>query len=206
MRQQQEQTTSYHIHGIDQPKARVTKEKPSRIPTFRIDVFVPTLIFGLLVFLACVSFYIKFWPGGVTAIVTLAFFLVRLYQVFDVPFVDFEEAEFQQVGSKMVQQPNRTIPHNRNGEVPIRNSKKLRGPLGEIELSGRQLDQLVKIINDPDGDGRLRREASGLGKGVYGIGITTTQFSVFEEALKGKGFIDSDKIWTAEGRAWAERP
>lgn len=205
----EEAQPNYLIHPIDIPAHHVYEEKPSRIPTFKIDVLAATAVFGVLVFMACYSFYRGFWPGGVTAILTLAFFILRLGKVFDVPFAAIKEATLQDVSPRMAPPP-RSVPVNSmgqyQGDIPLRNDKTLRGSKGNIQLSGRQLDRLLKIINDQDGDGKLRRETSSLGRGVYEIAITSLQYPIFETALKENDYIDENNKFTAAGVAWVTTP
>jgi hypothetical protein len=192
------------IHPIDSPAGRVTEERPSRVPTFSIDVLAPTAVFAVIVFTGCYSMYVDFWPGTVTSGFTLAFFLVRVRWVFDSPLPFFKETEFQDVRPRMAP-PLRTVPvtSGRNqADVPLRYPKTIRGKLGSIELSGRQLDKLLLIVNDPDGDGRYRRETSGLGRGVMDAGITTAQDPILKAALIENGYIDDEQYWTNEGRQW----
>lgn len=209
MRDKQEQVTpSYLIATPDQPRARVVEEKPTRIPTFKIDVLAPAFVFGLFLFLGSLSLYGGFWPGAVACGGAGILFLSRLNKIFDNPLPDFKEVFFQDVTVK--QADPQSIQVNQNGQyaghIQLRGSKTIRGSLGNIELSGRQLDRLLKIIDDPDGDGKYRRETSGLGKGVMEIGITTGQDPILKSALKERGYIDENQFWTDEGRRWVASP
>lgn len=207
-RRSEKAEAGYLITTVDQPRSSVVEERPTRVPVFKVDVVAATFTFGAILFAALFSVYAGFWPGGVTGILTLLFFLWRVGRIFDVPLSDIKETIFQDV--RVEQQEQRTIPVSSGGayqgEVQLRGAKTVRGSLGNVQLSGRQLDALVSIINDPNGDGKLRRETSGLGKGVQDIGITTAQFPVFSAALKENGYIDDDSNFTADGIEWVTRP
>jgi hypothetical protein len=208
MRRDEKSVPSYLIHPIDQPRGKIVEEKPSRIPGFGVDVLAITAVFSAIVFAALYSFYKGFWPGGGTAVLTLFFFLWRVARIFDTPIAEFKETLFQDVSVKA--KDGRSIPVSQNGQpvgnLPLRNPKAVRGPLGNVELSGRQLDQLLKIIDDPEGDGKYRRETSMLGRGVMDIGITTAQDPILKAALKGRGFINDEQFWTDSGRQWVAAP
>jgi hypothetical protein len=200
---------AYLIHPVDTPASKVIEERPSRVPTFKTDVLAATAVFGFITFAAFYSFYTHFPPGVWTAVITLIFFTVRVSKIFDAPIAHFKETVFQDVTPRLAPPP-RTAPLSVNGQARgdveiTRNSKRLRGPLGEIELSGRQLDRLQLLMDDSDFDGRLRRQTSGAGRGVYDIGITTAQYPIFEAALKDRNYIDNDNVWTDSGREWVAR-
>lgn len=200
----EEAQPNYLIHPIDIPAGKVYEEKPSRVPNFKVDVLGATVVFAVIVFAGCLSFYLGFWPGGVTAVLTLFFFLSRLGKVFDIPFAQIKETLFQDVNPR-VAPPPRTAALNVNGtyqgEIEVTRNAKV---LGGVTLSGRQLDKWESLLIE-QGDGKVRRDRSGLGFGLSEIGISTGQYPVLYQALKEAGYIGADDRFTNEGLAWLKR-
>lgn len=195
-------------HPADIPAHRIYEEKPSRIPDFAVDVLAATIVFSVVFFLGCYSFYKYFWPGGVTAIVTLFFFVWRVNRIFDNPIAHIKDSILQDAVPR-VPTPPQGIPVNAGGryqgEIQRRNDKTLRHDGREYVFTGRMLDRMLAWVDK--GIDSIRREPSGEYPGLNELGINGTAYTTAVYVLEHNGLIHKrggTYYWTVAGKEWLE--
>lgn len=205
-RRSEKAEAGYLITTVDQPKAEIHEERPSRVPVFKIDVLAPTVIGALIAFAGFYSGYIRFWPGAWTAVVAALIFFWRL-GLFDVPFSEIKKTVFQNV--QVEQRPDpRTVPINQGGqfqrEVPLRGGKTLEHGGREFTFEGWQLDRMLFWVTERGIDS-IRREPGGDLPGLVEIGINGSSYTTAVYVLEHTGKIHKQGqtyYWTTAGKEW----
>lgn len=203
--QQMTQQTRYHIHPVDLPADHVKHEKPSRVPTFSVDILGVSIlcaIFAGMLFGALFdSVRIGIGSGGGFGLLIAIW---RVWFMLSDPWYETKETTFQRVTLDTAEPTNRTIPYNRaNGErthVQTRNNKTLRYDGREYVFEGWQLDRMLDWLNK--GYDSIRRESSALGPGLQEIGIGGSNFTIAKQLMQQFGLVGDDNKWTEAGREW----
>lgn len=195
--------TSYKIHPIDIPADTIYYEKPSRIPTFSIDVLGVAILCAVFAGMFCWAIGdIKTGVGG-AGVVGFLVTVIRAAKMLGDPFPEIKETTFQRV--RVDTEPGvRSVPVNHgNGQrtdVEMRNAKRLSANGREYTFEGWQLDRMLSWVEQ--GYESIRRDQSAEGPGLSQISITGSNYSIVAQLMKDEGIISDDNKWTTFGRDW----
>lgn len=205
----QQRQPGYLIHPSDTPADRVYYEKPSRVPTFGIDVLGVTILCTVLAGMLFGALFSNVRVGiGMAGGFGLLVAFWRVWAMLGDPFPEIKETTFQRVQTDIAAGAYRSIPVNHNGErrteVTMRNPKKLSDPdLGrEYSFEGWQLDRMLSWVQQ--GYEGIRRDSSAHGPGLMEIGINGSNYSIVNMLFQKHGIVGDDGKWTQAGREWLE--
>lgn len=206
MKSRRQASYTVPIHPNDLPLERRYTEKPSRVPSFGVDVLAVTVLYTMLVYVTTWGYQENYYPAFLAGAVGLVVTTWRVKWYLGDPFPVIEELEYQAVLLSLEDGSTepRLIPRNRNGghhdDLVIRNSKILEGATGAYEFTGRQLERMADWLDR--GYTAVRRDTSAEGPGFAELGIRAANYSIVLELLKEAGYVGQDSKWTRTGETW----